>query len=355
MRENVPKPAYFRILSIDGGGIRGIIPGQILLVLENKLRDRTRNPESRLVDYFDLIAGTGTGGIMACAYLSPIKPQLRTPRFSAAQVVDIYLKFGARVFEDTLDHRILTMGGLLDEKYTSSGLERVLRDYFDDLQVSHLLKPSLITSYDITKRQAHFFTQHTADKPASDFYVRDVARATSASPSFFECERVQSLSGVSYPLIDGGVFASNPALCAYVEARKVLGGKATQKKPLAPADMVVFSLGTGLPKMRFDYDDAKDWGLARWTRPLLDMVASANAETVDHQLKQLFEAAGVPKQYLRLNPELTIDVKAEIDNASAENLRALKELGEYVAEEQEDKLDALVEQLVAPAQSTPVQ
>jgi patatin-like phospholipase/acyl hydrolase len=343
----VPNPKYFRILSIDGGGIRGIIPGQILIVLENKLRERTRNPESRLVDYFDLIAGTGTGGIMACAYLSPVKPNSRLPRFTAAQVVDIYLKFGAKVFDDTLDHRILTMGGFLDEKYTSESLEKLLRDYFDDLHLSHLLKPSLITSYDVTKRRAHFFTSHTADKPSADFYVRDVARATSASPTFFECERVQSLSGVSYPLIDGGIFANNPAMCAYAEARKILAHQPKRPNQGSPADMVVLSLGTGLPKANYEYDDAKDWGLSRWARPLLDMAASGNAETVDYQLKQFYKAAGVPKQYLRFNPKLPVDVKAEMDNASAENLRALKELGEYVAEEQEEKMDAFIELLVA--------
>lgn len=346
MSDLVPNPKFFRILSIDGGGIRGIIPGQILVVLENKLKERTRNPESRLVDYFDLIAGSGTGGIMACAYLSPVKPQLRMPRFSAAQVVEIYLRFGARVFDDTLDHRILTMGGLLDEKYTSQGLEKVLRDYFDDLQLSHLLKPSLITTYNITKREAHFFTQHTADRPAMDFYVRDIARATSASPTYFECERVQSLSGVSYPLIDGGIYANNPAMCAFAEARKVNRGKNGRKKPSGPTDVLILSMGTGQPKQQYDYDDAKDWGLARWTKPLLDIIASASSETVDYQLRQLYEAAGVPKQYLRINPELSIDIEPEIDNASADNLRALKELGESVAEEMEDQIDAFVELLL---------
>jgi patatin-like phospholipase/acyl hydrolase len=343
----IPKPKYFRVLSIDGGGIRGIIPGQILIVLENKLREKTRNPESRLVDYFDLIAGTGAGGIMACAYLSPVKPQLRMPRFTAAQVVDIYLKSGAKVFDDTLDRRILTMGGFLDEKYTSQGLEKLLRDYFDELQLSHLLKPSLITAYDVTKRRAHFFTSHTADKPAGDFYVRDVARATSASPTFFECERVQSLSGVYYPLIDGGIFANNPAMCAYAEARKVLAKDPNRPNQGSPVDMVVLSMGTGLPKAHFEYDDAKDWGLSRWARPLLDMAASASAETVDYQLKQLYKTAGVPKQYLRFNPELPVDVKPEMDNVTPDNMRALKELGEYVAEEHEEKIDAFIELLIA--------
>ncbi len=65
------KQKLTRILSIDGGGIRGIIPGQILVILEEKLKKATANENARIADYFDLIAGTSTGGILACAYLCP--------------------------------------------------------------------------------------------------------------------------------------------------------------------------------------------------------------------------------------------------------------------------------------------
>jgi hypothetical protein len=136
-------------------------------------------------------------------------------------------------------------------------------------------------------------------------------------------------------------------MCAYAEARKVLEKEQNRPNQGSPADMVVLSMGTGLPKASFEYDDVKDWGLSRWARPLLDMAASASAETVDYQLKQLYKAASVPKQYLRFNPKLPVDVKPEMDNVSPENLRALKELGEYVAEEHEEKIDAFIELLIA--------
>jgi patatin-like phospholipase/acyl hydrolase len=71
MAEN--KQKMTRILSIDGGGIRGIIPGQILVILEEKLKAKTGNENARIADYFDLIAGTSTGGILTCAYLTPDK------------------------------------------------------------------------------------------------------------------------------------------------------------------------------------------------------------------------------------------------------------------------------------------
>ncbi len=331
-----------RILSIDGGGIRAIIPGQILTALENKLIERSGRPETRLADYFDLIAGSGSGGIMACGLLSPVKPHNSTPRFRAGQLTDLFLQYGGKIFNETLDHRILTFGGLLDEKYAADDLEKVLMDYFDELQLSHLLKPCLIPAYDITRRRAHFFTQHNADKPASDFYVRSIARATSAAPTFFECEQIQSLSGVSYPLIDGGIVANNPAMCAFVEARKIFS-----HQQVSAENTLILSLGTGLPKSQYEYDDAKNWGLASWSRPLLDMTTAGIAETIDHQLRIFFAAAGSSKQYLRINPELPLNVKPDMDIGSPDNLQALKELGLFVAEEYDEKLDDLVTMILS--------
>lgn len=343
------KPAgkFVRILSIDGGGIRSIIPGQILAILEEKLKAKTGRSETRLVDYFDLIAGSGSGGIMACAYLSPIKPQNTTARFSAPQVADIFLRFGKKIFEETFDHKLLSVGGLIDEKYSSYGLEKLLKEYFDDLHLSHLLKPCLVPTYDITRREVHFFTQHTATKPSEDFFVRDIARATAASPTYFECKRVQSLSGVSYAMIDGGIFANNPTLCAYAEARKLFSHPENEEKGVTANGMVIFSLGTGKSKLHYEFDDAKNWGLASWSRPLIDITASASADVVDYQLREIFGVVEVAGQYLRINPELGIDINAEMDNASVNNVQALKELGQYIAEEMDGKLNNLVDLLVA--------
>jgi len=342
-----PTGKFVRILSIDGGGIRSIIPAQILVILEEKLREKTGRSETRLTDYFDLIAGSGTGGIMVCAYLSPIKPQNQTPRFSAGQVADLFLRGGKKMYEETLDHKLLSVGGLIDEKYSSYGLEKVLKEYFDELQLSHLLKPCLIPTYDITRREAHFFTQHTATKPSEDFLVRDIARATAASPTFFECKRVQSLSGVSYPMIDGGIFANNPALCAYAEARKIYTHPGNDAKGVSANGMVILSLGTGKSKLHYEFDDAKGWGLASWSQPLIDISASASSEVVDYQLREIFSAVDVPGQYLRIDPKLGIDINPQKDNASVANVQALKELGQYVAEEAEAQLNTLVDMLVS--------
>ena len=104
-----------RILSIDGGGIRGIIPGQVLIALEQKLQQLSGDPNKRLADAFDLIAGTSTGGILTCLYLCPDQGTKR-PKFSAAQAVDLYLQHGDNIFDVSLFKSIESLGGITDEK-----------------------------------------------------------------------------------------------------------------------------------------------------------------------------------------------------------------------------------------------
>ena len=329
-----------RILSIDGGGIRGVIPGQVVVSVERKLKQRTGNQDAKIADYFDMIAGTSTGGILACIYLCPDIAETR-PRFSAEDASNLYLERGNEVFDVSLWRRIRSVGGLRDEKYDSDGLEEILREYLGDLRLSQLLKPCLITAYDISRRRTMFFTQHDAkDNVRNDFLVRDVARATSAAPIFFEVAGIESAANVPYPLIDGGVFANNPTLCAYAEARKKLSGN-----PRA-ADMGILSIGTGHSRREsYTYDAAKNWGLIEWAIPLLDIITSGVSETVDYQLAQIFDAVGHPEQYLRINAEL-LKANSAMDDASAENLAALRQEGVSLAEKFDRELTDFVELLV---------
>jgi patatin-like phospholipase/acyl hydrolase len=315
------------ILSIDGGGIRGIVPGQILTHIERLLKEIYDDSTYKIADHFDLIAGTSTGGILACAYLLS---EFGRPKYSAEEVVDIYFERGDDIFTIPLFHRIRSAGGVLDEKYPSAGLEEALQDYFGDAMLTDLMKPSLITAYDIKRRKAHFFTQHDAGNPDHNFYLRDVARATAAAPTFFEVSKIKSQANKYYPLIDGAIFANNPALCAYAEMRNKFS--TNELKILAP-DILLLSIGTGYAKYSYSYDEAKDWGLAAWAKPALDMMMAGVSDTVDYQLQQIFEAAGVTKQYLRIDGELTRDIDPGMDCVEPENLQALKAFGDKLYDE----------------------
>jgi patatin-like phospholipase/acyl hydrolase len=336
------KRKIIRILSIDGGGIRGVIPGQILVALEEKLKNATSDENTRIADHFDLIAGTSTGGILTCAYLCPAPDnnnKSTRPKFTAREVVNLYLERGGEIFDIPLKHKLKSAGGKLDEKYPFEMLESALADYFGDTRLSQLLKPCLISSYDIKRRQAHFFTQHDAKKKQGwDFLVRDVARATSAAPTFFECSKVWSETHISYPLIDGGVFVNNPAMCAYAEVHN--------KYKVAAERMALLSIGTGFEKKSYNYDKAKDWGLIGWIRPLLSIMMSGVSEVVDYQLRQVFSSVKASSQYLRINTEFPNNVDPDMDDASQENLNALKELGTETAQKYDSQIDEFVKLLL---------
>ncbi len=324
------------ILSIDGGGIRGIVPGQILIHIERLLKEIYDEPTYRIADHFDMVAGTSTGGLLACAYLLG---EYDRPKFTAEEVVDIYFERGDDIFNIPLFHRIRTAGGMLDEKYPATGLEETLADYFGEAKLSDLLKPSLITAYDIKRRKAHFFTQHDADKPGRNFYLRDVARATTAAPTFFEVAKIKADDHKYYPLIDGGIFANNPALCAYAEMRNKFS---TDELKIMASDILLLSIGTGFAKVSYSYDEAKDWGLAAWAKPAIDMMMDGVADTVDYQLKQLFEAAGASKQYLRINGALPRDIDPNMDNVEPQNLQALKRFGDDLYHEYQQEILAFL-------------
>lgn len=330
-----------KILSIDGGGIRGIIPGQVLIALEEKLQTQSGNPDARIADYFDFFAGTSTGGILTCISLCPSEQDPTKARFSAREAVDLYVANGKSIFDVNMWQRLHSFCGTLDEKYDASALENLLDGYFGDLRLSQLLKPCLIPAYDIERRSTHFFAQHDYAQQGSgrDFLVRDVCRATSAAPTYFETALVKSCSGVSYPLVDGGVFANNPALCAYSEVRNAIGNPSAK-------DMFIVSLGTGSEHTPYGYPDAKDWGAIGWIRPVIDIMMAGASETTDYHLKKIFSAGGHENHYIRIQPSRMGGASLEMDNATPHNIQALVELGIETAQNCSQELDKIVDVLL---------
>ncbi len=319
-----------KILSVDGGGIRGIIPGTILAQLERFLQQKS-NSDRKLGDYFDMIAGTSTGGILSCIYLMP--DEEGKAKYSAQDAVDLYIKNGHTIFDRTIGEKLTNVAGMVHAKYSDEPLYALLNTYFGDVTLDKLIKPSLITSYDISERRAVFFTSADARTDSIyNFYVKDVARATSAAPTYFSPSHIRSLNGQMFALVDGGMFANNPALCAYAEARslefsKFFNDSEKKDKPSA-ADMIILSLGTGSVKKRYRYDEFKNAGELKWLEPVIDILMSGNSETVAYQLTQMYLTLDPENQknYYRLEPDLQ-EACSEMDIASKENVNNLYQAG----------------------------
>jgi patatin-like phospholipase/acyl hydrolase len=252
----------------------------------------------------------------------------------------LYAKEGKRIFARSPWHQVLALDNLLGEKYEAKGIESVLEQYFGDVQLSKAVTETLVTSYELETRTPWFFARHKAiDDPTFDFPMKFVARATSAAPTYFEPEELKATTPHG-GLVDGGVYANNPAMCAYVETK--------QLHPTAE-EILVVSLGTGQHTRPIHYREAKDWGLAHWAKPILDVVFDGVSDTVDHQMRILCRDSdeGDPRYY-RYQTELNIG-SDDMDNATATNIAALKRKAHELIEERNDSLDQLCRDLTIRA------
>lgn len=321
--------ATVRILSIDGGGIRGILPAVVLANLER----RTGKPISQL---FDLVAGTSTGGLLALGLTAPASTG--RPMFRAADMVQIYESYGPRIFRRAGLGRLRPFGHLLTNRYGSRGIERCLQEIFGDLRLSQALRPVLLPSYEMERQVPFFFRSRMARlRPDHDFAMWEAARATSAAPTYFPPFRLPGDGEDYFALVDGGLFANNPALCALVEAQVMF--------PQAKEFLLV-SLGTGEARQTVSVEDARHWGVAQWAKPIVGMALQSVSKTVDYQLEKLFGGPAGARRYYRLQTHLP-EPLAELDRTSRRQLRELRLAGEAMVRAHEAVLDEVAARLPA--------
>jgi len=293
-----------RILSIDGGGIRGIIPAMVLAEIEKT----TNKP---IADLFDLIAGTSTGGILACGLTAP--DDHGRPKYTASALLAMYVDHGREIFPHHLFQKITAY---VEEKYPASGIERVLRTYVGSTRLSQVITEIFVTAYDIERRKPKFFrSQDAKQDPSLDHPLWMVARSTSAAPTYFEPFKLPGDGGEYEALVDGGVFANNPAMCAYVDGSAGPG-------QTRPDEVLLVSLGTGAENRPIEYDSAKDWGQLQWARPVLNVVFDGVSSTTDYQLEQIIGA----NDYFRFQTELTL-ASDDMDLVESKNLADLQDQG----------------------------
>ncbi len=329
-----------KILSIDGGGIRGYIPALILEDLAERLKKRGKSPD--FASHFDIIAGTSSGSLTALGLTAPAadtegdNKYLNIPRHSISDIVNMYEVRRNEIFPEMPLSGLKTIRQAFHEKYDDTGLERVLEDLFGDRTMEDTLTDVLISSYDLKTARPVMIQKSSKGQTRENFFMKDVARGSSAAPTYFEPHLMTSLSGnTEYCLIDGAMAANNPSLCAYVEARQLY--------PKAQK-FIICSFGTGYSPQRWDYRKAQKWGFLDWISPqngtpLYHIMAGAQEQCVDSQVSAIPEVT-----YYRINPLLT-NTKDNIDDASIENMKLLKKIAQKEILEREDTLDTIAEKI----------
>lgn len=274
---NSEQPANaFQILSLDGGGIKGIFSAAVLAAIEDDLK-------INIVDHFDLIAGTSTGGIIALGLGLGMKPR---------EIVEFYVHEGPRIFPRWLGAKRLQHW--LYRKFSSKTLASALKSCFRDKRFGDSRKRLIIPSYNLGDDDVYIFRTPHHERLKRDFKVPawKVALATSSAPTFFSCTREVD----SVRLVDGGVWANNPTMVAIIEAYDTL------KIPME--SISVFSIGTS-DQISHRRKRLNNGGIISWAldNAAVDVIMRGQSLAAYHQATHLLGKDHVE----RLNPKVADD------------------------------------------------
>ena len=266
----------YHILSLDGGGIRGLLTIILLERIEQEIPG--------FLSEIDLFAGTSAGGILALALSMGKK---------ASEVRALYEEFSDIVFERTLLDKMINLWGFLGSKYSNKNLYRVLYEEFGNRTLASLSKKVLISTFDLDSNpkrfndirgwRAKFYHNFSGKDSDADEKVIDVAVKTATAPTFFPIYK---------GFIDGGVVANNPSVCALAQAiNPPTGGQKLN-------DLRLLSLGTGKNPRFLDVKN-NNLGLLQWAPHMIGLMLEGGVGLADYQCEQL-----LGKRYLRVNPIL---------------------------------------------------
>jgi predicted acylesterase/phospholipase RssA len=340
-----------------------------------EIEKQTGHPVAEL---FDLIAGTDCGGMLAAMLTRPATNgtaaehrrqresgdhMVRAPKYSAQDLVDAFKQDSKQLYPSLLSESELVFKGveLMQQlarhtpvgamssncpKYPGGGMEKFFSRRLEDCHLRECLTDVLVPCYEMNRRAPFFFsTQLARAYSHRDFPLATVARAAMACPSYFPPVRVKTKEpGGPHSLVDGCLYANNPAMCAYVEAKEMCGD----------ADILMVSLGTGMPGFArsFDYGQSRLWNAGDWLRPVMHMASNGLCDTVDHQLRKLMMPAdreAVPaerRNYYRFQMQLTPDAECP-DNVSYSNMRRLELSGQALVSSHQAMIKQLCERLLA--------
>ncbi|QDH18427.1 patatin [Wolbachia endosymbiont of Carposina sasakii] len=295
------------ILSVDGGGIRGIIPAIILAEIEK----RARKP---IAEIFDLMAGTSTGGIVVAGLCKKDKPQ-----YSANDLVEFYQEYGSYIFKSSFLRRSI-FSWFNCAQYSHKNIEFVLDKYFGDDTLQNTLSNVLLTSYDIHNNHPFFFKSWKEDR--NFIKLKDALRATTSAPTYF-APKYLKINHKEMVLVDGGVFANNPAACAYASGKRLFPND----------DILLLSIGTGRTDRSIEYANSKRFGKIGWIKPLLHVMFASSLDSVNYQLDQV-----IGDKYIRIQSQLKI-ASPDMDNITSKNIKSLQQEASKMIEDNQKVIE----------------
>ncbi|MGR3973525.1 MAG: CBASS cGAMP-activated phospholipase [Candidatus Rhabdochlamydia sp.] len=304
------KPKPYLILSIDGGGIRGIIPAQILSYIERMVGCRIGN-------LFDCITGTSIGGILALSLAQPHPQDKTKPKKTARDMVHFFLNSGPVVFDKTTYQRVTSGEGILGPRYSNENLKKILSDEFQETKISEAITDVLIPSYDLSKGKPLLFSYFKEDKVHQSFLMKDVGLGTAAAPVYFPSHLIQD-KGHCLNIVDGGLIANNPSFLAFMKASHLIEPN---------RDIFILSIGTGdLTFKSISHEESKNFGMMRWLPMIFNLIFQTAEKVLTLHFKNIQHRYGNSFSLIRLQPTLELPEQAILDNATTQNILNLNKL-----------------------------
>ena len=299
----------FKILSLDGGGIRGVLSATLLKEVETIVREKKGQ---ELYEYFDLVAGTSTGSILAAGIAC---------QMNAQQMIDIYQKEGKNIFLDSVRwqrkwrklSQIFGSHVLYPHERGEQGLAKVLEKALCESPVGkklgkcptmaeikqHTTSQLLILAYDVLSRNTTWFTNDDSTEWYYDTELWKICTASASAPTFFPPYKLPYY-GESLPHIDGGVAANNPGLTAICHALSMT----TEGKTNPNIEQIaILSIGTGQTTRPYTYAEIKKWGSLDWVTNIPNIFLAPAAENSAYIASRMFMRID-PQNYLRLDFDL---------------------------------------------------
>lgn len=329
----IPKRKLIKILSIDGGGVRGIIPALVLADLEARLP-----PGVHLAECFDIISGTSAGGIIALMLATP--DETGKPKYTASFIAHEVKLFSKESFSRSFWQILKSGDGWLNAKYDEYPLKNKLNFYFNDTKLHQTLTNIIVPAYEIEQDKTFFFKSSRAkNEPSQNCHIRELAYATSAAPTYFRPAQLTDSTGKrTLTLIDGGVSANNPTLAASVHAIEIYGTN---------IDLFIVSLGTGTSygaqKKKITYNEVKSSGMLGWAKTIIPLMMHTSGSIVDYEMYYVLNFKK-PQYYFRLQSILEPE-HAEIDNIKPDNINALVHYTKLLIDKHSKELDYIAEVL----------
>jgi uncharacterized protein len=306
----------FKILALDGGGIRGVVAARILQEVEQQIRNQGKG--EFLHEYFDLIAGTSTGSILTGGI---------AVGNTSDQLIKMYQNRGKDIFPTVRKERYKNFPPFIksilevfsESRYSHDGIISVLKDAYKSTRIKDIEKPIiLILAYDTLYRNTTFFTNchpDLGDRWYDDCYLWEICTASASAPTFFPPYKLEPVDKEKFgdwefPHIDGGVSANNPSLAALSLVMRVSQSSVDpiikQKyklNNLRLEDISILSIGTGQTGEPYQYEQISNWRGLDWVKNLTNIFMEPTSEigsTICRQIMGGYES----KRYLRLQFDL---------------------------------------------------